>query len=53
MNTIIEKAQVKPQFKRMALFPTQFTIDHPCIQITQITGQRIFRVGKLSFKRIA
>ena len=26
MNTIIEKAQVKPQFKRMALFPTQFTI---------------------------
>ena len=37
MNTIIEKAQVKSQFKRMALFPTQFTIDHPCIQITQIT----------------
>ena len=37
MNPIIEKAQIKTQFKRMTLFPTQFTINHSGIQITQIT----------------
>ena len=37
VNPIIEKAQIKTQFKRMTLFPTQFTINHSGIQITQIT----------------